>query len=185
MAIFFVADTHFGDAGLVCRRRSKFGTVEAHDEALIARWNATVGASDEVWHLGDFAAGASREHCAAVFGRLNGLKRLVRGNHDTNRVLELPWAETPMESVRITVQDASNRPLRLFLSHYPHRSWPGFWRETRHLYGHTHGCLPDTSRSCDVGADACNYRPIGLSTIIERQAEAKQAPEEMAIHGMR
>ena len=185
MATFFIADTHFGDAALVRRRRGAFGSVEGHDEALIARWNAIVGPDDEVWHLGDFAADASREHCAAVFDRLNGTKRLVRGNHDTNRVLNLPWHEPPVESVRITVTSGAGPPTRLFLSHYPHRSWPGFWRDTRHLYGHTHACLPDTSRSCDVGADACDYRPVDLATILARQSAAAQAPEEMAVRGLR
>lgn len=185
MPTFFTADSHFGDAPLVQRRRHAFASVKEHDEALIARWNARVAPTDTVWHLGDFAAGASREHCAAVFARLNGTKRLVRGNHDTNRVLNLPWAEPPVESARITVQDAEGRSWRLFLSHYPHRSWPGFWRETRHLYGHTHACLPDTSRACDVGADACDYRPVDIATILARQAAAEQAPEEMAIRGLR
>lgn len=167
------------------RRRTAFGSVNAHDAALIARWNAVVGPDDSVWHLGDFAAGASRAHCAAVFARLNGVKHLVRGNHDTNRVLDLPWAEPPVESARITVQDGQGRAWRLFLSHYPHRSWPGFWRETRHLYGHTHACLPDTSRACDVGADAWDYRPVELATLIARQDGADRAPEEMAARGLR
>ncbi|MCJ2036473.1 metallophosphoesterase [Methylobacterium sp. J-068] len=185
MATYFIVDTHFGDAALVRRRRNTFGSVEAHDEALITRWNAVVGVDDEVWHLGDFAADASRAHCAWVFSRLNGTKRLVRGNHDTNRVLELPWAEPPVESARLTVQASDGQGWRLFLSHYPHRSWPGFWRETRHLYGHTHACLSDTSRACDVGADAWDYRPVDLITLLARQDAAEQAPEEMAVRGLR
>lgn len=185
MATFFTADTHFGDAPLVQRRRHAFKSVDGHDEALIARWNAIVSHDDEVWHLGDFAAGAGRERCLAIFGRLNGIKRLVRGNHDTNRVLDLPWAEPPVESARLTVRDVQGQAWRLFLSHYPHRSWPGFWRETRHLYGHTHACLPDTSRACDVGADACDYQPVSLNEILARQDAAKHAPEEMAARGLR
>ncbi|MEE7459239.1 metallophosphoesterase [Methylorubrum populi] len=185
MAIFFTADTHFGDCNLVARQRRAFASVEAHDEALIARWNTRVGEGDTVWHLGDFAAHASREHCAAVFARLNGIKRLVHGNHDTNRVLDLPWAEPPVESARIGAQDASGRSWRLFLSHYAHRAWPGLWRDTRHLYGHTHATLPDTSRSCDVGVDAWDFSPVGLAEIVARQDAAEQAPEEMLLRGRR
>lgn len=185
MATFFIADTHFGDAPLVARRRCAFASVGAHDEALIARWNARIGETDEVWHLGDFAAHASREHCAAVFAQLNGIKRLVRGNHDTNRVLDLPWAEPPVESARISVEDASGRTWRLFLSHYAHRAWPGLWRETRHLYGHTHATLPDTSRSCDVGVDAWDFRPLDVAEAVARQDAAAEAPEELALREMR
>ena len=180
MATLFIADTHFGDARLVERRRTGFASVEAHDEALIARWNARVAAADEIWHLGDFAAHASREHCARVFARLNGIKRLVRGNHDSNRVLDLPWAEPPVESIRISVSDAAGRSWRLFLAHYAHRAWPGLWRETRHLYGHTHATLPDTTRSCDVGVDAWDFSPVDLTEIIARQDAATLVPEELA-----
>ncbi len=182
---FFTADTHFGDARLVRRQRSAFETVEAHDAALIARWNETVGPDDAVWHLGDFAASASREHCAAVFAQLNGVKRLVRGNHDTNRVLDLPWAAPPVESLRIDVRDAEGRDWRLFLAHYAHRAWPGLWRGTRHLYGHTHATLPDTTRSCDVGVDAWDFRPADLAGIIARQDAAALVPEEIARDGGR
>ncbi len=185
MAIFFIADTHFGDPHILRHRGARYDSIAAHDAALVDAWNAVVGPEDMVWHLGDFAAGASREHCAAMFAQLNGIKRLIRGNHDSNRVLDLPWAEPPMESARISVPDARGREHRLFLSHYAHRAWPGLWRETRHLYGHSHGWLPDTSRSCDVGVDAWDDRPIAIDAILDRQDAAELVPEEIARHGLR
>jgi len=180
MATFFTADTHFGDPHVLRQRGDLFATLEAHDAALIARWNATVAVDDEIWHLGDFAANASREHCREVFDALNGRKRLVRGNHDTNRVLDLPWDEPPVESFRLTVRDAQGMELRLFLAHYPHRSWPGLWRGARHLYGHTHARIPDTTLACDVGVDAWDYRPVGLADLVARQDSAALPPEELA-----
>ena len=181
MPVFFTADTHFGDAHILRRRGDRFASIEEHDEALVARWNEAVGPDDEVWHLGDFAAGASRARCAALFARLNGVKRLIRGNHDTNRVLDLPWADPPLESARITVQDASGTGRRLYLAHYAHRAWPGLWRGVRHLYGHSHAVLPDTRRSCDVGVDAWGDRPVGLAALIARQDAAELIPEELAL----
>ncbi len=179
MATFFTADTHFGDAHILRHRGGRYPTLAEHDEALIALWNATVGPDDEVWHLGDFASDATPAHCAAVFARLNGVKRLVRGNHDTNRVLALPWFSIA-ESARVTLREPGGAECRLFLSHYPHRSWPGLWRGTRHLHGHTHAVLADTRRSCDVGADAWGG-PVGLAAILARQAAAADLPEELAL----
>ncbi len=175
--IFFTADTHFGDPHIL-RQRRQFETIEAHDALLIARWNERVGPNDEVWHVGDFAANASREHCRAIFERLAGRKRLVRGNHDTNRVLELPWAAPPVESARFALRHPAGE-VSLYLSHYPHRSWPGIWRGSRHLYGHTHAKLPDTTRSCDVGVDAWDYAPVTLDEVLARQAAASDPPEEL------
>jgi len=181
MATFFTADTHFGDAHILRQRGDAFASIEAHDEALIAGWNAVVTPEDEVWHLGDFASDTSREHCEYVFARLNGRKYLVRGNHDTNRVLRLAWAEAPVESARLTACDAEGREWRFFLAHYAHRAWPGLWRGVRHLYGHTHGRLSDTQRSCDAGVDAWHYCPVGIAAILARQNAAASQPEELAL----
>jgi calcineurin-like phosphoesterase family protein len=182
MTTFFTADTHFGDPAIARRRAPVLGVAEAQDDALIARWNDAVAPGDIVWHLGDFAAGASRAACACIFGRLNGTKHLVRGNHDTNRVLDLPWASV-VESARLSVTTADGTAWRLFLAHYAHRAWPGLWRGTRHLYGHTHGTLPDTCRSCDVGVDAWNYSPVTLPSLLARQDMATLVPEELARDG--
>ena len=178
MTVWFIADTHFGHLHILRQRGERFGSIIEHDDVLVGRWNETVGPGDEVWHLGDFAGDASRARCAELFDRLHGTKRLIRGNHDTNRVLTLPWADPPAESARITVREAGSE-WRLYLAHYAHRAWPGLWRGTRHLYGHTHGTLPDTQRSCDVGVDAWDFRPVGLAALIARQDGAGLLPEEL------
>lgn len=77
---FFTADTHFGHRGVLGMCQRPFTDIEEHDAALVAAWNAIVGPRDTVWHLGDFALGASPERCADLFRRLQGRKRLVRGD---------------------------------------------------------------------------------------------------------
>ena len=126
-------------------------------------------------HLGDFAMGASPAECQAFFGRLNGTKHLVRGNHDKPRVLDLPWA-SQHDLVQTTVDGT-----RLVLCHYAMRSWPGAWRGALHLFGHTHGTLPPTRQSCDVGVDAWAYRPVTLGEIRERLAGVDEEPEEIRL----
>ncbi|MEE8628172.1 MULTISPECIES: metallophosphoesterase family protein [Methylobacterium] len=174
---YFTADTHYGHEGMMEGRMSRprpFGSVEEHDETLIANWNAVVRLSDEIWHLGDFAFGCSAEHAAAVFKRLNGVKRLVCGNHE-QRGRRLPWASQHEGFVDVTVEGT-----RLFMCHYSMRAWPGIWQGTLHLFGHTHASLPDTRRSADVGVDACDFRPVRLDEIKARMARAATWPEELA-----
>lgn len=178
MATFFTADTHFGH-GKLLRTRPAFATVEEHDAAMIARWNAAVGPDDIVWHLGDVVHGPSRERCGEIFAALNGRKRLVAGNHDTNRVLTLPWDGPVVDSERLTLRDAAGRKHRLFLAHYAHRAWPGVWRGVRHLFGHTHASLPGTAQSCDVGVDAWDFAPASLEAIVARQDATFERPEEI------
>ena len=59
----------------------------------------------------------------------------------------------------------------VWLSHYAHRVWDGMWRGDIHAFGHSHGSLPGTARSCDVGVDAWEYRPVRLSEVMEVLAE--------------
>jgi len=59
MALFFTADTHFGDHRTLNIHRRPFASVAEMDEALVAGWNAVVGPADEIWHLGDVARRAA------------------------------------------------------------------------------------------------------------------------------
>ncbi len=175
MTTYLTADTHFGHTGILGMTGRPFASIEEHDEALIAAWNAVVAPRDEVWHLGDFALGASPERCAQIFRRLRGRKILVRGNHDKKRVLDLPWHEQHMLATpKIEGQ-------RVVLCHYPMRAWPGAFRGSIHLFGHTHGLLPDTAQSCDVGVDRWSYRPASLEEIRARLAATAVVPEELAL----
>lgn len=173
--VFVTADSHFGHGSCIRTMHRPFASIEEHDEGLIDAWNSTVGPRDEVWHLGDFALGASPERCAAIFRRLRGRKILVKGNHDRKRVLDLPW-HSQHDFATPKLQGK-----RWVFSHYPMRAWPGAWRGVRHCFGHTHGLLPDTSRSCDVGVDRWSYRPASLDEILERQDATPAVPEELAL----
>ncbi|MCE4226676.1 metallophosphoesterase [Methylobacterium sp. C25] len=163
MTIWFTSDHHFGHRNIIDYCKRPFGSVEAMDEAMIARWNAVVGVDDEVWHLGDFAYRCGPNRMAEIFHRLHGRAlHLVRGNHDRKRTLALPWAST-QTSAEIVVDGR-----RLVLSHYAFRVWNGCLRGSWHLYGHSHGELPGTAASCDVGVDVWDFRPVAIDQIAAR-----------------
>ncbi|WP_279357305.1 metallophosphoesterase [Methylobacterium indicum] len=173
MTTFFTADTHFGHGGMMSERMGRprpFASVEAHDEAIVAHWNNRVRPSDRVFHLGDFAYGCSLAHARAIFGRLNGRKILLRGNHE-DRGERLAW-EAIHDVLRISVQDRGMAaPVPLWLSHYAHLAWPDSHRGRLHLYGHSHGAIPPTARACDVGVDAWGFRPVTIGEIQELLAD--------------
>jgi calcineurin-like phosphoesterase family protein len=133
------------------------------DEALLERWNATVGADDSVWHLGDFAVRVRPERAAALLDRLQGTKHLVAGNNDGPPIRGLAgWA---------SVQDYAELELagrRFILCHYPLRAWNGAGRGAIDLHGHSHGRLAPWPRQVDVGVDAWDYRPVTLEAILAR-----------------
>ena len=52
--VFFVSDTHFGQASRVERNLVPFKSVEEMNKELVRRWNNKVAPNDIVYHLGDF-----------------------------------------------------------------------------------------------------------------------------------
>ncbi len=56
-----------------------FRDIEEHDELLIRNWNNLVMPADRVYHMGDIVI---NRRFLPVLNRLNGRKKLIKGNHD-------------------------------------------------------------------------------------------------------
>ncbi len=163
MMEFFTADTHFGHGGALGFYRRPFASVAAMNEALVARWNATVGPHDEVWHLGDFAIRQSQPVVAELLARLHGSKHLVTGNNDPVATTgQSAWASV-QPYAEIEVEGVS-----LVLCHYPFRSWRSMDKGWLDLHGHSHGRLKPQPRQYDVGVDVWDFRPVTVSEILAR-----------------
>jgi len=158
--IHFIADLHLGHANIIRHCGRPFLDAGHMDAAIIDAINATVRPDDVLWILGDFAyRGRSPRHyrdriaCRDV--------RLLLGNHDRRSQCEGAGFTTVGDVAEITIGQQ-----RIWMSHYPHLSWPASHRGSWHLYGHVHGKLADIGgRLMDVGVDACNYRPVSLDAV--------------------
>ena len=156
--VFIIADTHFGHKKIVQFEAEwrPFGTVEEHDAELVRRWNATVKKNDTVWHLGDVLFG---EAAFATLAQLNGVKRLVLGNHDrypTARYLEHFNSVHGCAEVRGCV-----------LTHMPvHPSQ--FPRFKANIHGHSHHNTIGDERYICVSAEQTGLAPVLLDTVMQR-----------------
>ena len=160
--IFFTADHHFGHAGVIRMSGRPFTSVDEMTREMIARWNAVVGPRDEIWHLGDFSFKMLLEEAQKVFDALHGRKHLIRGNHDKASVAEWPW-----ESVH-DLHEIAVDGRRVVLCHYPMAEWPGYFRDSVHLFGHVHGNR-QVPGAVDVGVDSWDFRPVTLDEILARR----------------
>lgn len=161
---FYVADTHFGHSRIIESCGRPFSSTGEMDEYMIREWNSVVGYNDIVYHLGDFAMGLQDEdRIQGIFNRLNGRKALILGNHDYKKpnaihptLARFDWFLTPTPSL-----ETNDGGLRVYLSHYAHRTWPGSHKGSVHFYGHSHGKCPPLGRSRDVGVDVKDvaFRP--------------------------
>lgn len=156
--IFIIADTHFGHEKILefeSAARS-FTSIDEHNEAIISRWNSVVTKRDTVWHLGDVLFG---ENSFRLLGRLNGVKKLVLGNHDgypTAKYLE--YFNKVYGAVRLS---------RCILTHVPvHPSQK--YRFKANIHGHMHSKKLDDPWYICVSAEHNNLTPIALEDLKKR-----------------
>ncbi len=160
MTVFFTADTHFGHGGALGLYRRPFASVAAMDAALVANWQAVVGAGDEVWHLGDFALGR-RVDAAGLLAALPGRKHLVVGNNDPPATAALAGWASVQRYAELRVDGVA-----LVMCHYAFRTWNGMARGAWNLHGHSHGRLKPLPRQADTGVDCRGFRPVSLHEVI-------------------
>lgn len=161
---FFTADQHFGHHAVIGMCNRPFATVDEMDRSMIEQWNAAVALDDIVYHLGDFSHKAKHDRVRGIFAALHGRKHLIIGNHDRQPTLQQPWVEA-VQMGGVVVDG-----IRIVMCHYGLRVWPGMHRGAIMLYGHSHGRLPGSRTTLDVGVDAVGYAPIDLPTIQARMA---------------
>lgn len=177
--IFLIGDTHFGHAKMLTflnhngSRVRPFSSVEEMDETMVDRWNATVGANDKVYHLGDVAIA---KRALDIIGRLNGKKVLIRGNHDIFKLKDY----TPyFYDIR-----GSHKLGNFILSHIPVHpdAITNRWC-AGNVHGHLHNnvvmethevdtgigsmfeCVPDL-RYVNVSVERINYTPLAFEELL-------------------
>lgn len=183
MSVFFTADLHLGHANIIKYCNRPFADTEEMNEALVRNWNQKVQAGDEVYILGDFAflpPGKANWYIS----RLNGHKFLVPGNHDSKvRIKEYSSVET-LEGLSVLPQlyersfKVEDEKISVVMCHYAMRVWNKSHNGAIHLYGHSHGSLPEdaNSLSCDVGVDCWDFSPVSLDEILVKMYKKKYVP---------
>lgn len=162
---FFIADTHFSDDNIRRYENRPFHNTESMDAEMIKRWNAEVAKDDCVYVLGDFGA---EGHEKIVLTQLNGVKYLVKGNHDT---------KSNSEYRQFGFEEVYDHPIIIYgfwiLSHdalYVNSNMP-----YANLFGHVHNSpiVKDYSNQhyC-VSVERINYTPIEFNVIKRKIKEA-------------
>ena len=174
---FFTSDLHFFHANILKYTNRPFRSVLEMNEALINNWNSCVSKSDIIWIIGDFAF-ADETKILNIVSRLNGEKHFVMGNHDQifkkhDFKQELKKhnfiVHSALEEIYVVDANHSHGKQHIALCHFAMRVWNKSHRGSWHLYGHSHGTLPDdlNSLSTDVGVDRWNYTPVEYAELKE------------------
>ena len=167
----FIADLHLGHTNMALKRG--FATAEEHDEHIISQWNKKVHKRDTVYILGDVTMESSKPY--PLLNRMNGIKRVVLGNHDMGK--DIPELLKYVHSVSGMV-----RYKGIWLTHCPVHERELEFRVPRNIHGHIHEerimqlesfgfkdeWVPHDKYHC-VSCEHVDYTPVTLEELgIER-----------------
>lgn len=132
---YYIADTHFGHSNVIKFDERPFDDTKTMEETIVKNWNDRVTKDDTVYILGDFCWDTEKEWLR-ILDRLNGLKVLIRGNHD----LKNPSATLKKKFLKIVErEEVTDHRRRIILDHYPQMFYRGsYGKDIWHFCGHTH-----------------------------------------------
>lgn len=188
--IWITSDTHFGHSKRFLYEPRGYSSIEEHDEDIIRIWNETVSPEDTVYHLGDVMLNEN-SHGIECLSRLNGIIKIVQGNHDTAVRLAL-YGSLPNVEVVGWATMIQYKKYNIYLSHYPTKcsnydDGVSLHRKVLSFCGHSHF----TNRFADwddlgvyhVEWDA-HGRPVELDTAIKEIREKANGFYEPAALGL-
>lgn len=161
---FFIADTHFNHDRIIPICKRPFSNVDEMNNKLIENWNSVVCDDDTVWILGDYfyfpnpiKSFVPIAICRDITTKLNGIKNLIIGNHDTQDIEYYKSCGfnfvSPYPIILNNFYILSHEPLQLT------ETTPYF-----NVYGHVHNDekYKDTETSKCVSVERIDYKPIQL-----------------------
>jgi len=160
---FIISDTHFGHSATfeVFKRKDgtplrPFKSLEEMHNTFITNWNSVVGESDLVLHLGDVAF--SGQAMDIIMPQLNGVKRLIRGNHDR-------FSEGRYRRFFNRIEGCYIRDNYAF-THVPiHPDCLTRWKGN--IHGHLHANLINDPKYFNASCEQINYTPINFEDVKE------------------
>ena len=185
--VYVCSDLHFRHNKDFLINPRGFETVEAHDEAIVERWNSIVHDEDTVYVLGDLMLGGEdNEKAMSYLRQLKGQIKVVCGNHDTTNRIKLYKTLDNVEILGFAYVIKYKKYI-FYISHYPTLTSnqdedKPLRARVINLCGHTHTNDKfyhwDKGLIYHVDMDAHDCRPVDLDVVIEEIRERIQQDED-------
>lgn len=153
---WLIGDTHFNHSAIIEYTDRPFVDVEQMNQTIIENWNKQIKSNDVIIHLGDFAMGSKAEQ-EAILKQLNGIKKLIMGNHDRLKVrdyYEMGFAEVYRYPIIIENMIFSHRPLDSLIV-----------GSLYNVHGHIHEKCSPSANHLNISVEHTNYSPISLNWV--------------------
>lgn len=170
MAIWLCSDWHFSHNKDFILNPRGFNNIEEMNEAIVERHNALIAPDDTVYCLGDVMLGGDFEKSAEYVARMNGIKYLAIGNHDTDNKIRMYKEKNLFEDIQFGYR-IKYKKKSIILTHYP-TLVENFDDAVKiiNIHGHTHSPLAwsqDHPYCYNVSMEASDCKPVLLDTILE------------------
>ncbi len=162
---WFIGCTHFFHAKVLKflkddnTRLRPFNSLDEMHELLVNNWNSVVGTNDYIYHLGDVTFQYHKPFQELMYS-LNGMKRLIIGNHDK---VKQEGLTKHFEKVELW---KGFKDLNFTCSHMPLKK--GHFRDgVYNVHAHVHSRTlpdPDYINTC---VEVIGFKPIHIDEISE------------------
>lgn len=167
---YFTSDLHIGHDKPFLYEKRGYANIEDHDTAIIKIWNDIITPDDTVYILGDLCMSSNEYEWNRVYKVLNGHKKFVHGNHDTDNKILRYINEYNMEDLGYGYIYKVSKKRKFLLTHYP--TMVANHEENKFFYnlsGHTHSTdMYENIQHCvfNVAWDA-HHQPVSVEQIIK------------------
>lgn len=159
---YYIADVHFGHKNILNFENRPFSDVNEMDEEYIKRWNNKVKKGDEIYILGDLSFYKGKD-TNNILKRLNGMKFLIKGNHDYLFLNDREFDQSLFVWVKDTTM-IKDGDCKILLFHFPIQVWNEQHHGALHFYGHIHS---NTGTMHPMKYDIPNSYNVGIDMIQE------------------
>jgi calcineurin-like phosphoesterase family protein len=155
---FVISDHHLGHENSLKLANRPFSTLEEQLEVMVERHNAVIKPQDKVYFLGDVAV---KPQGLRLLSRFNGIKILIKGNHDRMTLKEYAKHFTDIRGCY-----HYNKSI---LTHIPVHPLQLEFRFKLNIHGHSHNFILDDKRYVNVCVEPLDYTPVNLDELIEQR----------------
>lgn len=169
MAVYVIADTHFGHNNIVSiYSRQHFNGIDDHDAVIADNILSLCGSRDTLYLLGDVCIHRDSFHYVEEIAKAVENLYIVLGNHDFER------SKAPKLMDYIALQEHTHLQLlgmrkykQAWLTHAPIH--PDELRGRLNIHGHMHDVEINDERYVNVSCECVDYKPLNIESIFEQK----------------
>lgn len=167
--LYVTADLHLSTVLNRTIKNRGFTDPDAHTIEIRNIINNTIKNKSAVLYiLGDLGYRENIELLSRFIKSLTPVVKVAYGNHDSIRTLNTLWKSGIIQDFKHEFKIRWNDNL-FHLHHLPLLEWEGYFENSFHCHGHTHGTIPPYYRAMDVGLDANDMCVLNLHEVVRRR----------------